>query len=146
MFNSIEYATAFQNELDKAMLAESCTGWMESNTGMLKYLGGADVKIPSLVLQGLAAAQPIDEQHAGDPHAGAGEESPPKRLPVIVPAYRGKGDDTRLGQNAQGTQRQQKQAEKEGAAILRLQFFSVFFHVYSSKSEKSNTSSMVSPK
>ena len=28
MFNSIEYATAFQNELDKAMLAESCTGWM----------------------------------------------------------------------------------------------------------------------
>lgn len=54
MFNSIEYATAFQNELDKAMLAESCTGWMESNTGMLKYLGGADVKIPSIVLQGLA--------------------------------------------------------------------------------------------
>lgn len=54
MFNSIEYATAFQNELDKAMLAESCTGWMESNAGMIKYLGGADVKIPSIVLQGLA--------------------------------------------------------------------------------------------
>lgn len=54
MFNSIEYATAFQNELDKAMLAESCTGWMEGNAGMIKYLGGADVKIPSLVLQGLA--------------------------------------------------------------------------------------------
>ena len=51
MFNSIEYATAFQNELDKAMLAESCTGWMESNTGMLKYLGGADVKIPSIAAE-----------------------------------------------------------------------------------------------
>lgn len=54
MFNSIEYTTAFQNELDKAMLAESCTGWMESNAGMIKYLSGADVKIPSIVLQGLA--------------------------------------------------------------------------------------------
>lgn len=54
MFNSIGYATAFQDELDKAMLAESCTGWMESNAGVIKYLGGADVKIPSLVLQGFA--------------------------------------------------------------------------------------------
>ena len=53
MANLIQYATIFQNELDKAAIQESLTGWMDSNAGKVKYSGGKEVKIPQLTVDGL---------------------------------------------------------------------------------------------
>ncbi|WP_338630830.1 hypothetical protein [Clostridium baratii] len=54
MANTIQYATLMQNELDKLVVQEAVTGWMESNAGQVKYKGGNEVKIPSLSMDGLA--------------------------------------------------------------------------------------------
>lgn len=54
MPNVLEYATIFQQELDKAAVEQSTSGWMEVNDKLIKYSGGADVKIPSLTMDGLA--------------------------------------------------------------------------------------------
>lgn len=53
MPNTIAYATLFQNELDKAAVQEMLTGWMDSNSGKVKYTGGKEVKIPQLTVDGL---------------------------------------------------------------------------------------------
>lgn len=53
MPNTIQYATIFQQELDKAFVREALTGWMDANTQNAKYKGGAEIKIPSITLQGL---------------------------------------------------------------------------------------------
>lgn len=53
MSNTIAYATLFQNELDKAAVQEMLTGWMDSNSGKVKYTGGKEVKIPQLSVDGL---------------------------------------------------------------------------------------------
>lgn len=53
MPNTITYATLFQNELDKAAVQEMLTGWMDSNSGKVKYTGGKEVKIPQLSVDGL---------------------------------------------------------------------------------------------
>lgn len=53
MPNTIQYATIFQNELDKAAVHELLTGWMDSNAGRVKYNGGKEVKIPQLSVDGL---------------------------------------------------------------------------------------------
>lgn len=53
MANTIQYATLMQNELDKLAIQEAVTGWMESNSGQVKYSGGNEVKIPSLSMDGL---------------------------------------------------------------------------------------------
>lgn len=53
MANSIAYASIFQQELDRAFASEAVTGWMDANAGQVKYHGGAEVKIPSLTMQGL---------------------------------------------------------------------------------------------
>lgn len=54
MSNSIEYASIFQTELDRQMVAESTSGWMELNSGLVKYNGGNEVKIPKVVMDGMA--------------------------------------------------------------------------------------------
>lgn len=49
----IQYATIFQNELDKAAVQEMTTGWMDSNAGRVKYNGGKEVKVPVINMDGL---------------------------------------------------------------------------------------------
>jgi len=53
MANTIEYAEIFQTELDKAAVEQATSGWMEVNEKLIKYNGGADVKIPDLDMDGL---------------------------------------------------------------------------------------------
>ncbi|WP_242871509.1 DUF4402 domain-containing protein [Dehalobacter sp. TeCB1] len=54
MANTIEYAKIFQTELDTAMVAGATSGWMELNSDMVKYNGGNEVKIPKVVMDGMA--------------------------------------------------------------------------------------------
>ncbi len=54
MANMIATATIIQTELDKAAVAQSSSGWMELNSDLVKYSGGAEVKIPNLDMDGLA--------------------------------------------------------------------------------------------
>lgn len=54
MANVFQYASIFQQELDKAAVATATSGWMELNDKLVKYSGGADVKIPSITMDGLA--------------------------------------------------------------------------------------------
>lgn len=54
MANVFEYASVFQSELDKAAVEQATSGWMELNSRLVKYDGGADVKIPSMDMDGLA--------------------------------------------------------------------------------------------
>lgn len=53
MANTVQYATIFQNELDKIAIQEMLTGWMDANAGQVKYSGGKEVKIPKLSMDGL---------------------------------------------------------------------------------------------
>lgn len=53
MANSIEYAKIFQTELDSQMTVGATSGWMELNSNLVKYNGGNEVKIPSIVMDGL---------------------------------------------------------------------------------------------
>lgn len=52
--NSIEFATIFQQALDKQMMHSMLTGWMDSNAGQVKYTGGKEIKIPVITVDGLA--------------------------------------------------------------------------------------------
>jgi hypothetical protein len=54
MAHTLNYPVIFQQELDKAMVASAVTGWMEANAGQIKYAGGREVKIPKMVMDGLA--------------------------------------------------------------------------------------------
>jgi len=47
------YATIFQRELDKQVVAQATSGWMEDNAGLVKYSGGNEVKIPKISMDGL---------------------------------------------------------------------------------------------
>lgn len=53
MPNVLEYAKIFQQELDKQVVAQATSGWMEANAGMVKYNGGNECKIPVLTMDGL---------------------------------------------------------------------------------------------
>lgn len=53
MANVVQYGVIFQNELDKAAVHDMLTGWMDSNSGKVKYSGGKEVKIPELAVDGL---------------------------------------------------------------------------------------------
>lgn len=53
MANTLEYAKIFQPALDKQVIQEATTGWMELNSGLVKYNGGNEVKIPNIVMDGL---------------------------------------------------------------------------------------------
>lgn len=52
--NTLEYAKLFQTELDKQVAQQATSGWMESNASQVKYNGGNEIKIPDIVVQGLA--------------------------------------------------------------------------------------------
>lgn len=54
MANTMQYASVFQQNLDKQMGARLTSGWMEGNAGQVIYNGGKEVKIPHLSMQGLA--------------------------------------------------------------------------------------------
>lgn len=54
MANVLEYAQIFQEELDYQMAAKATSGWMELNSELVKYNGGNEVKIPSILMDGLA--------------------------------------------------------------------------------------------
>jgi len=53
MANVIECAKIFQQELDKQVVAQATSGWMEANAGLVKYNGGNEVKIPKIGMDGL---------------------------------------------------------------------------------------------
>ena len=53
MANLLEYAKLFQATLDKQVVQESTTGWMEANASQVKYNGGDEVKLPSILMDGL---------------------------------------------------------------------------------------------
>lgn len=56
MANTIEYAEILQNSLDKKIVQDMVTGWMDANAsrnGQVKYTGGKEVKIPQLTVDGL---------------------------------------------------------------------------------------------
>lgn len=52
--NTLEYAKLFQEQLDLQVTQQATSGWMESNAGDVKYSGGNEIKIPDIVVQGLA--------------------------------------------------------------------------------------------
>jgi hypothetical protein len=54
MPNTLEYSKIFQPVLDKQIVRESTTGWMEVNSKLVQYNGGNEVKLPSMVMDGLA--------------------------------------------------------------------------------------------
>lgn len=53
MANTLEYAKIFQPALDKQVIQEATTGWMELNSNMVRYNGGNEVKLPDIVMDGL---------------------------------------------------------------------------------------------
>lgn len=52
--NLIETAAVFQDELDKQLTEEATSGWMELNETLVKYEGGSEIKVPEIVMDGLA--------------------------------------------------------------------------------------------
>lgn len=53
MPNALQYAAVFQSELDKAAREKLTSGWMEPNEKNIKYSSGAEVKIPTIDMDGL---------------------------------------------------------------------------------------------
>lgn len=53
MANLIEKAAVYQKELDRQIVAEAVTGWMEANASQVQYHGGDEIKIPSITMDGL---------------------------------------------------------------------------------------------
>lgn len=53
MANVLEYAKIFMQELDKQVVAQATSGWMEANAGLVKYNGGNEVKIPIIDMDAL---------------------------------------------------------------------------------------------
>ncbi len=51
--NTLEFARITQTQLDKQVVAEATSGWMELNSSRVKYSGGNEVKIPKLSMDGL---------------------------------------------------------------------------------------------
>ena len=59
--NTIETATIIQSELDKAAVEQATSGWMEVNEKLVKYTGGAEVKIRvSIWTEWLIMIAPMD--------------------------------------------------------------------------------------
>ncbi len=51
--NAFQYAQLFQQQLDKQVVAQATSGWMEANAGLVRYSGGNEVKIPIIDMDGL---------------------------------------------------------------------------------------------
>lgn len=54
MPNVLEYSKIFQPSLDKQVVQQSTTGWMEANDNLIKYNGGNEVKLPNILMDGMA--------------------------------------------------------------------------------------------
>lgn len=52
--NVLTYSKIFQPALDKQVVQESTTGWMELNSNLIKYEGGDEVRLPNMIMDGLA--------------------------------------------------------------------------------------------
>jgi len=52
--NTLTYAQIFQSELDRQVAWLATTGWMEGNSSRVRYNGGNEVKIPKILMDGLA--------------------------------------------------------------------------------------------
>lgn len=52
--NTLEYASVFQQGLDQQMITGATSGWMEPNAELIRYNGGSEAKIPSVLMDGLA--------------------------------------------------------------------------------------------
>lgn len=52
--NTLAYAQILQQGLDKKAIHSLLTGWMDGNAGQVKYVGGNEVKIPQMTVDGLA--------------------------------------------------------------------------------------------
>lgn len=52
--NVLQYAQIFQQSLDAQMVAAASSGWMELGAAMVKYNGGNTIKIPKILMDGLA--------------------------------------------------------------------------------------------
>lgn len=52
--NTLEMAKIFQQSLDKQMVIEATSGWMESNAQNVKYNGGDTVRMPRISTTGMA--------------------------------------------------------------------------------------------
>ena len=52
--NTLQYAQILQRGLDQKALHSLLTGWMDANAGQVKYVGGNEVKIPQMSVDGLA--------------------------------------------------------------------------------------------
>ncbi len=53
MANTLEFAKIFETNLDKLAIQTLKTGFMDANSGQVKYNGGDEVKVPILNVQGL---------------------------------------------------------------------------------------------
>lgn len=53
MANTLEFAKIYQEQLDQQMVQTMLTGWMDSNSGQVKYNGGQEIKIPKMEVTGL---------------------------------------------------------------------------------------------
>lgn len=51
--NVLEYAKIFQDTLDRQVVAQATTGWMELNANLVRYSGGDEVKIPKIDMDAL---------------------------------------------------------------------------------------------
>ncbi|AEE91201.1 conserved protein of unknown function [Tepidanaerobacter acetatoxydans Re1] len=51
--NVLEYAKLFMQQLDKQVVAQATSGWMEANAGLVKYNGGNECKIPMIDMDAL---------------------------------------------------------------------------------------------
>ena len=51
--NTIEFAALLQKKLDEQVVAQSTSGWMEANAGLVQYDGGKEIKVPSISMDGM---------------------------------------------------------------------------------------------
>lgn len=51
--NTIQYAQLLQKKFDEQVVAQSTSGWMEANAGLVQYSGGSEIKVPSISLNGM---------------------------------------------------------------------------------------------
>ena len=53
MANTIEWGIILQRNLDRHMIQNLTSGWMDSNAGPVQYVGGKEIKVPIMQTQGL---------------------------------------------------------------------------------------------
>lgn len=66
MANAIQYAALFQSNLDKLIIAEATSTFLEANPNQINYNGGATIKIADIVVSGLKDYDRADGFKDGD--------------------------------------------------------------------------------